>query len=156
MILLVNVIIQVNIYTHTHIYIWIWTTQAHWCMDLSGECVISLVLSHHRKIWSNGQTSVIAQFHLESKGKYILEAWGWVDPKDKRGLQLNFGSSFYVFFLPPPLPPESALCKLGRLGGQGWWETKHIKRGAKIELEASLVFWVDPPSCLKDVFSFAF
>ena len=109
MILLVNVIIQVNIYTHTHIYIWIWTTQAHWCMDLSGECVISLVLSHHRKIWSNGQTSVIAQFHLESKGKYILEAWGWVDPKDKRGLQLNFGSSFYVFFLPPPLPPESAL-----------------------------------------------
>ena len=28
---------------------------------MSGECVISLVLSHHRKIWSDGWTSVITQ-----------------------------------------------------------------------------------------------
>ena len=34
---------------------------------------------------------------------------------------------------------------------------KHIKRGAKIGLGASLLFglWVGPPSCLEDVFSFA-
>ena len=42
------------------------------------------------KIWINGQTSitalgwtsVTAQFYLQSKGKYILEAWGHSDPKD--------------------------------------------------------------------------
>ena len=46
-----------------------------------GECVISLVLSHHNKnlkrwtsITALGQTSVTAQFYLENKGKYILEA----------------------------------------------------------------------------------
>ena len=36
------------------------------------------------KIWSNGRTSVTAQFYLASKGKYILEAWGRADPKDKK------------------------------------------------------------------------
>ena len=32
------------------------------------------VLQHH----------VTAQFYLESKGKYILEAWGWADPKNAK------------------------------------------------------------------------
>ena len=32
----------------------------------------------------------------------------------KRSTLLNFGSSFYVFF---PPPPEPALCKLGHPGG---------------------------------------
>ena len=38
-------------------------------------------------------------------------------------------------------------------------EKKHVKRGAKIGLGDSLlfcVFWVGLPSCLEDVFSFAF
>ena len=47
------------------------------------------------KIWSDGRISgtalggpvlqlrVRAQFYLESKGKYTLEAWGHADPKDK-------------------------------------------------------------------------
>ena len=74
-----------------------------------------------------------AQFYLENKGKYILEAWGHADPKvkrrerrDGRGVKGEregepggggetdrdpwpFDSSFYVFS-PPPGPP---LCKLG-------------------------------------------
>ena len=35
---------------------------------------------------------------------------GLTQKTEKRGLRLNFGSSFYVFF--PPLP-EPALCKVG-------------------------------------------
>ena len=63
------------------------------------------------KTWSDGQTSVTApcnflrgtsvtaQFYLESKGKCILEAWEWADPKDtKRSPWPNFGTSFYMFF----------------------------------------------------------
>ena len=47
------------------------------------------------------QLRVTAQFYLENKGKYILEAWGHADPKDtkRRGeMPLPFGSSFYVDF----------------------------------------------------------
>ena len=48
------------------------------------------------------QLCVTAQFYLESKGKYIFEAWGQANPKDaKRSPGLNFGSSFYMFFLLP-------------------------------------------------------
>ena len=44
-------------------------------IGLSGECVISLVLSHHSKTEAMDQccSSVTAQFYLASKGKYILE-----------------------------------------------------------------------------------
>ena len=66
---------------------------------MSGEYVISSVLSHHNKnlkLWTSvtafrgtsvtalGQTSVTAQFYLESKGKYFLEAWGHTNPKDAK------------------------------------------------------------------------
>ena len=67
------------------------------------------------KFWSDGRISgtalggpvlqlrVRAQFYLESKGKYTLEAWGHADPKDKekKGPWPNIGSSFYMFFLLP-------------------------------------------------------
>ena len=56
------------------------------------------------------QLWVTAQFYLESKGKYILEAWGNADPKHtkRREALAQFGLLFlYVF--PPPLGP--ALCK---------------------------------------------
>ena len=46
----------------------------------------------------------MAQFYLASKGKYILEEWGQADPKDTKRREtqrLNFGSSFYTFFLLP-------------------------------------------------------
>ena len=59
------------------------------------------------------QLRVTAQFYLENKGKYILEAWGHDDPKnaEKRDRDLwPFGSSFYMFFSPPPGP---AICELG-------------------------------------------
>ena len=76
---------------------------------MSGECVISSVLSHHNKNlkrWTSltalGQTvsqlsdrsvlqlRVTAQFNLENEGKYILKALGHADPKDvkKRGRAL--------------------------------------------------------------------
>ena len=83
------------------------------------------------------QLCVTAQFYLENKGKYIIEAWGSANPKDLNRRQREsarmweresvhdrvqretvreserepwpFGSSFYMFF-PPPGP---ALCKLG-------------------------------------------
>ena len=56
------------------------------------------------------QLRVTAQFYLESKGNYILEAWQYADPKDvKRGPQPNFGFSFYMLFFSSPGP---ALCKL--------------------------------------------
>ena len=48
---------------------------------------------------------------LASKGKYILNVWGCVDPKDVKKREApwpNFGFSFYVSS-PPPGP---ALCKL--------------------------------------------
>ena len=65
-------------------------------------------------------SSRTAQFYLENKGKYILEAWGQADPKgakrrerekirEKKREPRPFGSCFYVFS-PPPGP---ALCKLG-------------------------------------------
>ena len=45
------------------------------------------------------QPHVTVQFYLESKGKYILEACGWANPKEsKRSPQPNFGPTFYMFF----------------------------------------------------------
>ena len=47
-------------------------------------------------------TSVTAQFYLESKGKYILEAWGHADPKDvreERERPLALWLLFVCFFL---------------------------------------------------------
>ena len=63
---------------------------------MPGECVISLVLSHHNKNLKQRtlkpsvchssrtvlQLYVTVQFYLENKWKYILEAWGHADPKD--------------------------------------------------------------------------
>ena len=70
---------------------------------MSGECVISSVLSHHNKnlkrqmlkpsVCHSSQTdcvsalrkiSVTAPFYLENKGKYILKEWGHADPKDTK------------------------------------------------------------------------
>ena len=70
---------------------------------MSGECAISQFCLITTKIWSDGPalkpsdrpchssrtdqcySSVFAaQFYLENKGKYILEAWGHDDPKDAK------------------------------------------------------------------------
>ena len=56
------------------------------------------------KIWCDGWTSVTAQFYLASKGKIHLQGVRVGRPKrqlEKRGPQLNFGSSFYILFLLP-------------------------------------------------------
>ena len=63
-----------------------------------------------------------------------IQRWEW-EPQEKQTALL--ASPVYV----------------GQAQGE---EEKHIKRGAKIELLTSLHFFgVSPPSCLKDVFSFA-
>ena len=91
--------------------------------SVSGECVTSLVLSHHSQnlkrqtsvtasvnsVIALRQTSVIqprvtAQFHLESKGKYILKALGQADPKDakrKEAPRSILAPLFICFFLLP-------------------------------------------------------
>ena len=52
------------------------------------------------------QLCVTAQFNLESKEKYILEAWGHANPKDAKRREAPF---LYVF----SFSPEPAVCKLG-------------------------------------------
>ena len=108
-------------------------------MIMLGTCVTSLVLSHRSKnlkqrtdqcytsvwfprfclaagkIWIDRpvlQLCVTAQFHLASKGKYILKAWGQANPSDakKRGALTQFWLLFLCVFSPPP---EPTLCKLG-------------------------------------------
>ena len=88
----------------------------------SGEFAIPWFCLITTKIWSDRpvlqsldrpmlQLCVTAQFYLESKGKYILKAWGQADPKDlKRGPRVQIWLLFLYVFSPLPGP---ALCKLG-------------------------------------------
>ena len=68
------------------------------------------------------QLCVTANFYLENKGKYILEAWGHAGPKDtKREWEREYAHTrerspdsltpLFMFFSFSPLGP--ALCKLG-------------------------------------------
>ena len=78
--------------------------------DMSGEYVISLVLSRRSKNlkW---RTSVTAQLELRvlftSKGRYTLKAWGWANPKGEASIHLGF-LLLYICFL-----PALSVCKLG-------------------------------------------
>ena len=97
---------------------------------MSGECVISLVLSHHNKnlkwrtnISALRRTSITAPCYssilFRKQRKIHPKVWGHADPKDTKreerernkrvctcmGERLRpFGSSFYVCFPPPGLP----------------------------------------------------
>ena len=139
-----SVISFINIFPHSAVCIFILS------MVLSGECVISSGLSHHSKnlkwrtlkpsvchgSWTDQcygsqtdlyrvlQLCVTAQFYLENKGKYILEAWGHANPKDAKRREREhawerdphpFGSSCYMLFPPLGLPcvnwaSQSAVC----------------------------------------------
>ena len=79
---------------------------------VGGVCnFLSSVLSQQKfeatgqtSITALGQTSVTAQFYLQSKGKYILEAWGHANPKDMKRIEApaHFWVLFlYVFFSSP-------------------------------------------------------
>ena len=53
-----------------------------------------------QKFEARDRPSVTAQLYLVSKGKSILEEWGWANPKDTKKAR---GSIFlYVFFSAPP------------------------------------------------------
>ena len=91
----------------------------HWRQTLwtTREFVISSVLSCRNKNLKQLdrpvlQLCVTAQFYLQSKGKYILEAWRQANPKDTKRRQAlaHFWLLFLHVFSPPPGP---ALCKLG-------------------------------------------
>ena len=68
---------------------------------VKGECnfLSSVSLQQKFEMADQGYSLVTAQFYLASKGKYILELWGWSDPQEEP--RLNFGSFFYVFFSSP-------------------------------------------------------
>ena len=85
-----------------------------------GVCnFLSSVLSKQKFEAMDGpvlQLRVTAQFYLESKGKYILEAWGHADPKDVKGREAP-GLILVLFLYVFSPPPGPALCKLGWQGG---------------------------------------
>ena len=92
------------------------------CLELYGKCLISSVLSWHNKRWSDesalqlsdrpvSQLHFTAQFYLENKGKYTLEAWGHKNPNTKRRERtstqerpLALWLLFLYVFPPPGLP----------------------------------------------------
>ena len=101
----------------------------------SGEFAIPRFCLITTKIWSNWpaiqlsdgpvlQLCVTAQFYLESKGKYILEAWGHAHPKDlKRGPWVHFWLLFLCFPLlldPPYVNGASQECRLFHLRSSLW------------------------------------
>ena len=105
---------------------------------LLGECIISSILSHYNKnlklqssVTTLGQTSVTALGQISvTAACYSSVLFGKLRkihprgvraclpkrPKDAKRRERDswpFGSSFYMFFSPPPGP---ALCKLGQPG----------------------------------------
>ena len=77
-------------------------------LTLSGECVISSVLSHHNK-YLRQRTSVTAQLQLRilfSKQSTVYpQAWGWADPKEKASICLGF----HFLYISSPLPWASPM-----------------------------------------------
>ena len=70
-----------------------------------GPMLQSCVISLYRPVL---QLRVTAQFYLASKGKYILEAWGQADPKEKTPPGPILALLFICFFLfPLSLPCEN-------------------------------------------------
>ena len=53
-------------------------------MIVSGEFIISLVLSHHSKKLNWQTDRCYVSILLASKGNYILQAWGRADAKDEK------------------------------------------------------------------------
>ena len=47
---------------------------------------------------------VLQLFHLASKEKYILDAWGWADPKDVKRREARGSILAPLFMSPPPTP----------------------------------------------------
>ena len=104
------------------------------------------------KIWSDGQTSVTglgrtsvtalcnflgctsvtAQFYLEIKGKYILEAWGHANPKDpkRREAPSPILAPHFICFSLPPDPTlynwDSQECSLFYLRSSLWSLGLHL------------------------------
>ena len=90
---------------------------------MSRECVISSVLSHHSKdlkqrmgqdYCSMLQLSFIRQPKENTSSRCEGSRPKRLKEKRRPHPPLTFGSSFYMFFSPPP---GAALCKLGQQGG---------------------------------------
>ena len=77
-------------------------------LELSGEFIISSVLSCHRKNLKWWMDQCYSSVLLASKGKYILEEWG--QAVKRRETSSSILAPLLVCF---SLPLEPALCKLG-------------------------------------------
>ena len=69
---------------------------------MSGECVISSVLSHHSKNLKRRVDRCYSSFIWQAKENTFLTREGEPTQKiwrEERGPRLNFGSSFYMFFI---------------------------------------------------------
>ena len=83
--------------------------------DPVGECVISSVLAQGSKNLKQQMEQCYSSVWFRKQRK--THPWGvradW-PRREEKSLPLNFGSSYYMSFPPPPGP---ALCKLGEPGG---------------------------------------
>ena len=69
---------------------------------MSGEFILSSVLSHCSKNWSDGQTQCYSSVLLAGKGKYMKHESGPTQKMQREESPwLNFGSSFCMSFLLP-------------------------------------------------------
>ena len=81
---------------------------SHGTIDVRGVCTFLGSASSQQKVQvTDGQVlqpHITAQFYLESKGKYIQEAWWQVDPKDPNRREAPNPSRLPPFIqLSPPL-----------------------------------------------------
>ena len=79
---------------------WPWRVRHDW-VTVRGLCsfLSSVLLQQKFEVMGQCYSSVTAQFYLASKGKYILEAWGWANPKEVGGSIL---APLLIYFFPSP------------------------------------------------------
>ena len=86
--------------------------------DMSGQCVISLVLSRHSKdlkCWTNVTSQLQLSFILQAKDSTLLRHKGGPTPKERS--QSVLASFFYTFVSSPPwaCPMQIGLAKKGHI-----------------------------------------
>ena len=84
---------------------------SYWVSIVSGVCNFLHSVSSQQKLEVvDGpvlQLCVTTQFYLESKGKYILEAWGQANPKDRRE-EKPLAYFWLLFLCPCPYTPTQS------------------------------------------------
>ena len=86
---------------------WIWVTAP----EMSGECVISSVLSCCNKSLKQWTDQCYSSVLFGKEKKYILEVWGRAGPKEVKRREARGSILAPLFYVFSP-PSEPALCKL--------------------------------------------